>query len=116
MPMNRVATVNDILADLGSIVRRSQAESLDRDTFYALAGKMRRQLKALRIALTMDEAAPADLDLPALGAAVGEMLDRGALVRGSDLLEAVPDRCRTYGHFVVIDGDRPFETPYQHGA
>ncbi|MNU42712.1 hypothetical protein D3C71_314780 [compost metagenome] len=115
MPMDRIATVTDVLTDLGVIVRRSQAETLDRDTFHALAQKMRRQLKALRIELTKDEM-PFEIELTDLGASIGQMLDNGVLTKGTALLEAVPDRCRTYGRFVVVDGDRPFDTPYQQGA
>lgn len=111
MPMDRITTVTEVLTALGDIVRRVQAGSLDPDTFYRLAGEMRRKLKALRVELTRDEL-PIDLDLTDLGAALGDLLADGTIKPASALLDALPDRCRTSGRFVVIDGGRPFETPY----
>lgn len=107
MPMDRITTVTEVLTALGDIVRRVQAGSLDPDTFYRLAGEMRRKLKALRVELTRDEL-PVDLDLTALG----DLLADGTIKPASALLDALPDRCRTSGRFVVIDGGRSFETPY----
>lgn len=103
--------IERLLEDLGNIVRRVQAGSLDQDTFFETTRAMRRRLKALRVDLA-DEA----IELTELGASIGEMLDRGVLRPGTQLLDALPDRARTYGRFVVIDGDRPHDPPFQIGA
>lgn len=103
--------VEQLLADLGTIVRRVQAGSLDQDTFYDTTRAMRRRLKALRVELSEEPVGLTDL-----GASIGEMLDRGVLRSGTQLLDALPDRARTYGRFVVIDGDRPHDPPFQIGA
>lgn len=111
--MDRVDTVTSILATLGNLVRRTQAETLDQDTFYELAGQMRRDLKALRVDLGGDAS---EIELTDLGQAVGNLLDSGAIKPASALLDQLPDRARTYGSFVVIDGDLPFEPLTQQGA
>ena len=112
MPMDRMAIVTEVLGDLGTVVRRAHAQTLDQDSFIALANKMRRDLKALRIDLTKDEM-PDGQALTELGASIGELLNTGELVTGSALLDGVPDRCRTYGRFIVVDGGHglDFSTP-----
>lgn len=105
-PVDSLAAVNEVLADLGSLVRRVQAESLDQAAFYELTGRMRRRLKALRIDLSPEP----EIELTDLGAAIGRMIDAGLITPASELLPGL-NRARTYGHLAVIDGDRAAERP-----
>lgn len=110
--IDRIFVINAVLADLGSLVRRTQADSLDQDAFYELTGKMRRNLKALRITLTEDEL---PISLSELGASIGLLLNAGDVQRGSSL--TLPDgvgRARVYGELFVIDGGRTLENPSQN--
>lgn len=112
--MDRVETITAVLAALGNIVRRTQAGSLDEDTFYQLAGEMRRDLKTLRVDLAGEAEEVGQINLTDLGRSVAGLLESGLIRPASQLLEHLPDRTRTYGHFVVIDGDIPFD--HQQGA
>lgn len=112
--MDRVETITAVLAALGNIVRRTQAGSLDQDTFYQLAGEMRRDLKRLRVDLADEVEEVGQISLTDLGRSVAGLLESGAVRPAVELLDRLPDRCRTYGQFTVIDGDIPFE--HQQGA
>lgn len=118
-PFDRIAAINSAIQDLGSIVRRSQAGSLDQDSFYELAGRLRRTLKQLRVALTEDELDERldGLALTDLGAAIGRLVEAGVITPASQLLDGV-GRARTYGHLAVIDGDLSAlpADPTQQGA
>lgn len=112
--IDRIATINDVIADLGSIVRRSQAGSLDQDGFYELTNRMRRNLKTLRLALNEDELT---IELPELGAAIGQLIEAGQITVGSSLrLPEGVDRARTYGHLAVIDGGAGETPSHTQGA
>lgn len=112
-PIDGRAAVDEVLADLGHLVRRVQAGSLDQDAFYELTGRMRRRLRALRLDLTETE----EVALTDLGMVIGRLMDAGVLTPASELLPGL-DRARTYGHLAVVDGDlaaaRP--NPLNQGA
>lgn len=91
--------IEDVLADLGTLVRRVQADSLQQDEFYDLTRSMRRKLKGLRAELTTDE----PIDLTDVGMAIGRLIDAGIVTPATELFAGV-DRARTRGRFVVIDG------------
>lgn len=99
------ALITSALGDLGNLVRRAQAESLDQDSFLILVGDMRRKLKAARIAC--DAGMDTD-ELQEVGDALGRLLDSGRLRRGSALQRPVlpkgASRARYTGHLAVIDG------------
>lgn len=108
------ALITSALGDLGNLVRRNQAQSLDHDTFLELVRDMRRKLKAARIACD----AGLDVDeLQEVGDVLGRLLNSGMLRRGSALQRpALPEgasRARYTGHLTVIDGglNRPMATP-----
>ncbi len=92
--------IDDVLADIGSLVRRVQAGSLQQDEFYDLTRGMRRKLKTLRSELSAAE----EIILTDVGTAIGRLLSAGVIQPGSDLLPPGVDRARMVGHLAVIDG------------
>lgn len=114
-PLTPAELISAALTDLGAIVRRAQAETLERDDFHALANRIRRRLKTARLMIAEPEPT---IELTDLGAAIGRLMDAGLLTPAAELLPGV-NRARTYGHLAVIDGDlsAPQQTtPSKEGA
>lgn len=107
MALDAASLVRSLKTDLGTIVRWSGNEAFSEEEFLTLAQRMRRHLNALEAEVGV----PEQIDLTDLGERIGALLDSGQLQPASALLEALPDRCRTYGQFTVIDGDLP---PAEH--
>lgn len=91
--------IEDVLADLGTLVRRVQAGSLEQNEFYDLTRAMRRKLKGLRAELTPEE----PIDLTDVGMAIGRLIDAGIVTPATELFAGI-DRAPTRGRFVVIEG------------
>lgn len=99
------ALITSALGDLGNLVRRAEAETLDQNAWLQLTRDMRRKLKAARVAC----AAGMDVEeLQEVGDVLGHLLDSGMLRRGSALQRPVlpkgASRARYTGHLAVIDG------------
>ncbi len=104
--------LDEVLADLGGLVRRVQAGSLQQDEFYDLTRGMRRKLKVVRAELTAD----VEITLTDIGLAIGRLVDAGMITPASQLLPPGVNRARTVGHLVVLDGGLTPNTNETEGA
>jgi hypothetical protein len=102
--------VEQCLADVGTLVRRAQAETLTEPEFHDLTRALRRKLKAIRTAVAEPDFD--EIELTDLGERVARLMDAGLIRPGADLV-ALKSTHRQRGPFTVIDGDRPFTTPFQ---
>lgn len=122
-PADEVQLLDAVLADLGSVVRRSRFGTLEEADFDGLMARARARLKALRAArqaeadlepLELTEAGRAyaaatevALDLARVKRGITDAFGIKALFRGSEL----PTPVRTHGHLSVFDGGPPESSP-----
>lgn len=111
--------IDGCLADLGTLFRRHEAETLTEEDGLALMNRMRRRLKALRSNRLAD--AGEELELTDAGAAYAAATQVARHPNLQALLRRVPrlmtarnladhpgvTRARFHGPFAAIDGDRP---------
>lgn len=109
-PLTYPALIRQLKADLGTIVRRGQAETLTEEEFAAITGRMRRMLNQLEVE------GPDEIELTDLGSAIGRLASAGLLTSHQELLREGPDQGRAYRHLVAIDGGVPTTEPTLKGA
>lgn len=107
-PIYRVRAVKGVIR---ALVRKADADiEVSTEEFRGLARYMRDHLNALEQELAGPSAAPA-LRMELADLAPGVAIRPASVLALPDLPEGV-QRARTYGRLTVIDGDRPFDTPF----